>query len=304
MYGLGGDDSLYGGEGNDALHGGKGADFMVGGVGNDTYYVDNADDTVIENLNEGTDTVYASVSYTLAAGTSVQYLRANAGSTGLTLTGNELDNTIVGGKGADTMIGGTGNDTFYVDNAGDSVTEKSGEGTDTVYANVNYTLGAGQSIQFLRANAGSTGLTLTGNEFDNTIVGGTGSDTLIGGKGNDTLQGGAGADMLTGGIGADKFTLATLADSTVASPDAILDFSTTALDKIDLHLMDANASLAGDQAFSFVGTSAFAGMAGQLHYAASGGNTLISGDVNGDKTADFSILANGAHTFSASDFVL
>ena len=145
---------------------------------------------------------------------------------------------------------------------------------------------------------------LTGNEFDNTIVGGTGNDTLIGGSGNDMLQGGAGADMLSGGIGADKFTFAALADSTVAAPDTILDFSTAAMDKIDLHLIDANASLAGDQAFSFIGTNAFSGVAGQLRYAASGGNTLISGDVNGDKVADFSILVSGAHAFGASDFVL
>ena len=48
-----------------------------------------------------------------------------------------------------------GNDTFYVDNAGDTVKENSNEGTDTVFANVNYTLGAGTSIQFLRANAGA-----------------------------------------------------------------------------------------------------------------------------------------------------
>ena len=228
LYGMRGDDTLYGGEGNDVLNGGKGADIMVGGVGNDTYYVDNADDSVIENLSEGTDTVYASVSYGLDAGSSIQFLRANSGS----------------------------------------------------------------------------GLTLTGNELDNTIVGGIGNDTLIGGSGNDTLQGGSGVDKLTGGIGADKFVFAALADSTVAAPDTILDFSTAAVDKIDLHLMDANASLAGDQAFSLIGTSAFSGVSGQLRYAASGANTLVSGDVNGDKAADFAILVNGGHAFSAADFVL
>lgn len=52
LYGMRGDDTLYGGEGNDVLDGGKGADIMVGGFGDDTYYVDNADDLVIENLGE------------------------------------------------------------------------------------------------------------------------------------------------------------------------------------------------------------------------------------------------------------
>ena len=55
-----------------------------------------------------------------------------------------------------------------------------GGGTDTVYASVNYALQAGQEVEYLRANAGATGLILTGNEFNNTISVG-GNDTLNGG---------------------------------------------------------------------------------------------------------------------------
>src|SRR5262249_34966733 len=73
-----GSDTLVGGAGNDTLTGGAAADTMIGGTGNDIYYVDNPADAVTENAGEGTDTVFASVSYALAAGTEVEVLRANA----------------------------------------------------------------------------------------------------------------------------------------------------------------------------------------------------------------------------------
>ena len=94
-----------------------------------------------------------------------------------------------------------------------------------------------------------------------------------------------------------------LSDSTVAGGgrDRITDFTTG--DRIDLRPIDANAGVAGDEAFSFIGANAFSGVAGQLRYSVSGPDTLISGDVNGDKLPDFSILASGAHSFVASDFL-
>ncbi|MGO6944871.1 calcium-binding protein, partial [Rhizobium johnstonii] len=61
-----GADSLAGAAGNDILIGGSGADKMSGGMGDDVYVVDIATDIVIENANEGTDTVQtALVGYTL-----------------------------------------------------------------------------------------------------------------------------------------------------------------------------------------------------------------------------------------------
>src|SRR5262249_12553731 len=201
---------------NDILDGGTGADTMVGGTGNDIYCVDNTGDQVIEAAGEGSDNVYASVNWSMAAGQEIEYLRgAGAGATcGLRLTGNEFTNYLIGGAGndtlyggagndyldghagADAMVGGTGNDTYYVDNAGDQVTEAAGEGTDIVWASVSWSMAGGQEIEYLCAYAAgaSTGVALTGNEFNNILIGGAGNDILSGGAGNDTLIGGRGND--------------------------------------------------------------------------------------------------------------
>ena len=222
LSGTAANDMLVGGAGNDTISGGAGADSMAGGAGDDIYYVDNPGDIVTEAVGGGTDTIYASVDYTLSATTEVEALRANAADR-VKLTGNAYSHTLVGnigndtlvggagndtingGAGADSMAGGAGNDTYYIDNPGDIVTEAAGGGTDTIYANVNYTLRAGSQIEFLRANAGATGLSLAGNEFNNTIVGSSGNDTLSGGSGNDTYYVGNPGDIVNeaGGGGVD-----------------------------------------------------------------------------------------------------
>ena len=277
---------------------------------------------MIEAVGGGSDTVFTNVSYALAAGQEIEFLKANGG-TNLTLTGNEFANTITGWSGndtisggdgndvisgltgADTMNGGQGDDTFYVDNVGDVVNETAGQGADTVYAAVNWTLTAGSEVEILRANAGATGLTLTGNELANQIFGGTGNDTLNGGDGSDTLTGGTGADRLTGGLALDKFVFNSAAEiGSGASRDVIADW--TSGETIDLSKIDANTTTAGDQAFTFVGTGAFSGAKGELHFVQDAAHslTLVEGDANGDKAADFQLELTGVQTLHSTDFVL
>jgi Ca2+-binding RTX toxin-like protein len=137
------------------------------------------------------------------------------------------------------------------------------------------------------------------------LFGGAGDDTLIGGAGNDLLYGVGGRDTLTGGGGSDTFQLRSLSDSTTANPDRILDF-TSGTDKIDLAILDADANAAGDQAFTFIGSGAFQGVAGQLRAYDTGlGHWKVEGDVNGDGFADFAIevVLATAQPLASSDFI-
>ena len=186
----------------------------------------------------GTDTVYASVGFTLGAnlehltlyGSALRgegnqlanRITGNAGANELfgrlgrdTLIGNAGDDLLDGGADIDRMEGGAGNDAYYVDNAGDVTIETlvgAAGGTDTVYASVNRTLGA--NLEHLRLYGSATTGTgnalanaITGNGGNNVLSGLNGNDTLIGGLGNDPLRGGAGNDTLSGG-----------------SPDSVTDF--------------------------------------------------------------------------------
>jgi Ca2+-binding RTX toxin-like protein len=181
---------LIGGAGNDTLDGSLGLDTLVGGTGNDIYIVNSA--TIItENSGEGTDTAQSSAfTYTLGANVENLILTAttafNGNGNGLdnTLTGNSNGNVLDGGAGADTMRGGLGDDVYIVDNAGDTIVENPGEGTDTVSTSIDYSLASIANVEKLTLNA--AGITGTGNSLDNILTAGAANDTLIGGTGNDT----------------------------------------------------------------------------------------------------------------------
>ena len=208
--------------GNDAantLSGGTGADTMFGGAGNDIYVVDNALDVVAENLNDGTDLVQSSVTYTLANNvenltlTGTTAINATGNALDNVLTGNSANNTLTGGAGSDrldggtgndTMLGGTGNDTYVVNVSTDIVTENANEGTDTIESSATLTLAANVENLLL---TGTTAINGTGNTLDNVLTGNSAVNTLTGGAGNDRLDGKPGADKMLGGLGDDTYVV-------------------------------------------------------------------------------------------------
>jgi serralysin len=228
------------------------------------------------------------------------------------LFGGVGDDTLYGGAGSDVLIGAAGYDYLSGGSGIDSASYASASAA--VVANLT-SLSANQgeaegdrftSIEGLIGSAYAD--KLVGNSAANTIKGGAGndglsgqdgSDVLSGGIGNDILTGGSGKDVLYGGSGADTFVFTSISQSRGSTIDTIKDLVRRS-DHIDLRSIDANTKVTGNQAFSFIGKSEFTGKAGQVKFISG----VVSGDVNGDKVADFQIKVTSLTTLSKSDFYL
>jgi Ca2+-binding RTX toxin-like protein len=188
-----GNDTLSAGAGNDTIYGGMGNDALYGSTGNDLLYAGTGDNTL--DGGEGNDVLYSSTA------------------------------------GIDTLTGGSGDDTYEIHNTSDKIVENPGEGTDTVWTGVSYTLAANVENMYLVGSIYGVG-----NASDNTIVGYDAGDNVISaGAGNDTIAGGAGNDLLYGGAGNDTFVFdsTSFLASVISGVDTIGDF-TVDRDKIQL----------------------------------------------------------------------
>ncbi|WP_310475485.1 M10 family metallopeptidase C-terminal domain-containing protein [Sandarakinorhabdus sp.] len=154
-----GDNSLFGNARNNILYGRGGNDRLFGGPGEDIYWADTQADLIVENPDEGIDTINATTNFTLYD--NVENLNLlNFENTFLTSfrtsitenyfgIGNGLDNRISGNRGENLLNGGAGNDT------------------------------------------------LLGDDGNDMLLGESGDDSLSGGRGNDALSGGEGFDTGT-----------------------------------------------------------------------------------------------------------
>lgn len=295
ILGQSGDDTLDGAVGR-----GRAIDTIKGGAGNDVIII--GDDENIDNVDggSGTDVLDLSAVSSFFDAVTIDFnTNFFSGFGGVTtierieeVIGTQFNDVIIadaqrdvlrGQDGNDELTGGGGSDRLFGDRNNDTLT---GEGAGDIM------------------NGGSGNDELFGNGGADNLIGGGGDDTLIGGTGNDTLTGGAGKDRLTGNNGGDVFDFNSLAETPVgAQRDIITDFDLAA-DFLDLSDIDANSILGGDQAFTFIGSSAYSGTAGELRFSNAGSNTIARGDVNGDALDDFQIQLVGTITLRDIDFIL
>jgi Ca2+-binding RTX toxin-like protein len=272
--GVGGD-SLLGGDGNDVFVIGSAADHgpgevITGGAGDDVIrfscttpgqtlvlapHVTEVEGVTI-STTAGVTTGTTALNVDASAVGNGLSMTGNAGANTLTgttlddvLTGNSGDDQLIGGAGDDTLDGGVGidnlqgglgDDTYVIDNVGDSVTEASNEGTDTVkvtYSNSTATAATlslspglvplvptgAQGLAGVVLGADVAGLPLltiavaapdkSFTEVENLTVTGTGLFNLRGSEADNVLTGNSAAnvlwglggdDTLNGGLGLDN----------------------------------------------------------------------------------------------------
>ncbi|MFM7783350.1 MAG: hypothetical protein ACKPE6_01670, partial [Gammaproteobacteria bacterium] len=204
---------------------GPGGGTAAGGSGDDVYVVDDPDDLPVERPGEGTDTVRASLDWTLGPGFEVLELTGTANLKGSgngaanVLRGNSGDNTLDGAAGVDTLEGAEGNDTYSVDDPYDVVIERTGSSPGASPIGLGGRSAGeeegpssiGDVADALRSNASSFALptgvesgtllegagagALAGNADANHVKGDSQSNLLSGAAGNDSLSGGAGNDV-------------------------------------------------------------------------------------------------------------
>ena len=191
------------------------------------------------------------------------------------------NDSIDGGAGADEMAGGRGDDVYHVDDAGDRVVEKPGEGSDTVFTRLNaLTLAANVENLVFTGKGGFAG---TGNALANRIEGGAGFDTLVGG---------AGADTLIGGASNDTYNVDDAGDLVIELAGGGSDRVFTSLSSYTLPGEVENVQFSGSGSFSGTGNAGNNQLVG-----AGGSDTLVGGagfdTLDGRGGAD--VMAGGAH---------
>jgi Ca2+-binding RTX toxin-like protein len=295
-------ETFDGGGGNDTLTGGAGSDTLTGGTGDDTYNV-GAGDIVIEYAGEGTDTVNAAISFTLADNVENLTLTGSGNINGTgngdanVITGNAGNNTINSGFGDDTLNGGDGDDLLFGGNGDDILSGDAGadalfggNGNDTFdggtgvdflvgsFGNDTYNVGAGDIVIEYTDEGTDTlnaaiSFTLADN-VENLTLTGSGNINGTGNGDANVITGNAGNNILGGGSGNDTFVFI----AGVNGNDTISDFT------------------AGATTDDVLDYSAQGITLGNLTITQSGGDTTITNGITGDVLTLTGVTATDLHT--------
>ena len=336
LVGTAGIDTLSGLGGNDQLTGGTGADTIDGGSGIDIARYDDATSGVVVHLGNrvggssvlGKDTL---ISIEGAVGSNFGDLivgreddffgfqgdnsleglggddqifgrggndRLFGGAGKDLLRGEADDDKLFGGSADDLLVGDAGDDVLSGGSGIDAVSYGSSPGAVFVNLNVGFAFGGEDDDDILSVE------NVFGSRFDDTIIGANGVNELKGQDGNDFLSGALDTvnDILTGGAGTDTFDA--IAGAGAGQRDIVTDFQ-HGVDKVDFSALDASRSLAGNQAFSFIGTASFTTEAQiRIAFDVNQGVTLVQANTDTDAAPEIEVQLNGLLTTSAADFLL
>ena len=214
-----------------------------------------------------------------------------------TAWGYDGDDWVSGGNGNDAFIGGQGSDTFWGGDGIDTAWYHTSPAHVFAYLNLGWVLSEGV-YDYLHDVEN-----VHGSNYNDVIVGNDLANWLDGEGGNDVIIGGYGYDTLVGGDGADRFDYNAPGE---AYGDVILDFQWGQGDRIDLVDIDAMASRAGDQAFTWRGYTGFQLGEGELGFLMSpdGNTAYLYGNTDADSNYEIVLTVTGSHMLESYDFAL
>ena len=338
LFGQGGNDTLLGTAGADLLDGSTGNDSYVGGGGNDSLDDGGGDDTFVGGAGEdsllevavdvdqtltntsltgpGTNALTSVERVHLRGLTGANTLNASAFTLGsVTLTGGDGNDTLIGTALGDSLTGGAGNDSLVGGDGIDGAAEfgdanftltnaaiTSGLGIDSLSGIEFLTITGGPGNNTIDASAFSLGgVSLLGEDGNDTLIGTAFDDTLSGGRGHDWLTAGSGDDALNDLTGDDTFNGGGGVDSLTEGPtdaDQVLTNTTLAGPGSNVLSDVENVSLTGGPTNNTLDASAFTFGSVTLS-GAEGDDTLRGGtgtDVLSDDFTGTTTLTNTALT--------
>ncbi len=297
---------LTGNEGNniltgsayaDKIIGGGGSDTLIGGAGDDIYVFDKVPAKIIESAGGGTDKIELTNSWEVSSinlkdYANVENIDASLSKVALTITGNDLNNTLIGSAYVDKLIGGAGDDTYEIttyDELDPSVNDKFIEevdgGNDTVRLSKDSTLkelyvANFTNIENLDASLSKEeNIVLHGNSQNNILTAGKGKIKLIGGLGDDTyvidnIENTTIEEYNNEGIDTVKIS----STSSISSINLLTDFSSSFVENLDGSISSNSLTLTGNGKNNLI----VGGKGNDVLDGGAGLDTLIGGE--GDDT--------------------